>query len=121
MKHKIERRNLMKKVTNDFKMFMEESNGVGQAFMSTVMKISKVSALDSKVHELAYISVLAALQMESGLPFHVKQAKELGASIEEVKSAILVGLPLVGVRISAPFATAINSYTQESSIEPSNA
>jgi len=111
----------MNKVTNDFKIFLEESNGVGQAFMSTVMKISKVSALDSKVHELAYISVLAALQMESGLPFHVKQAKELGASIEEVKSAILVGMPLVGLRISAPFATAINAYTSNDPSENPNA
>ena len=103
----------MKKVTNDFRMFMEESNGVGQAFMSTVMKISEVSALDPKTHELAYLSVLAALQMVSGLPFHVKQAKELGASIEEVKSAILVAMPLVGLKISAPFATAIISYNAE--------
>ena len=46
MKHKIERRISMKNVTNDFKIFMEESNGVGQAFMSTVMKISEVSALE---------------------------------------------------------------------------
>jgi len=110
----------MKNVTNDFKMFMEESDGVGPAFMSTVMKISEVSALDPKVHELSYISVLAALQMVSGLPFHVKHAKELGASIEEVKSAILVALPLVGLRISAPFAIAINSYNPEDSSEATN-
>jgi len=89
---------------------MEDSNGVGQAFMGTVMKISEVSALDPKTHELAYLSVLAALQMESGLLFHVNQAKELGASIEEVKSAILVGMPLVGLRIASPFAIAISSY-----------
>ena len=81
--------------------------------MSTVMKISEVSELEPKTHELAYISVLAALQMLSGLPFHVKQAKELGASIEEVKSAVLVGTPIVGLRISTPFAIAINSYISE--------
>jgi len=112
-KHKTERKISMKNVTNDFKIFMEESNGVGPAFMSTVMKISEVSALDQKNHELAYLSVLAVLQMESGLLFHVKQAKTLGASLEEVKSAILVGMPLVGLKISSPFATAINSYNAE--------
>ena len=120
MKHKIERRISMKNVTNDFKIFMEESNGVGQAFMSTVMKISEVSALEPKTHELAYISVLAALQMVNGLPFHVKRAKELGASLEEVKSAILVGTPIVGLRISPSFAIAINAYNSEAPSENTN-
>ena len=110
----------MRKVTNDFTMFMEESNGVGQAFMSTVMKISEVTSLDPKIHELAYISVLASLQMINGLPFHVTQAKRLGASIEEVKSAILVALPLVGLSIFAPFAIAINSYNPEDSSDTTN-
>ena len=112
----------MKNITNDFKIFMEESNGVGQAFMSTVMKISEVSALEPKTHELAYISVLAALQMVSGLQlqFHVKQAKELGASLEEVKSAILVGIPIVGLRISPSFAIAINSYNSKDLSENTN-
>ncbi len=100
----------MKKVTNDFQQFMEESNGIGPAFMEVIMKMSSVNALEAKTHELAYISVLAALQMTGGIPFHVKQAKELGASLEEIKSAVLVGIPLVGIRVSEAFATAINNY-----------
>ncbi len=103
----------MKKVTNDFMMFMEESNGVGQAFMGTVSKLSEASALDAKTQELAYISVLAALQMIKGLDFHVKQAKEHGATLEEVKSAVLVGLPLVGLRVSEAFAAAVEAYRAE--------
>jgi len=103
----------MKKVTNDFEVFMKESNGVGAAFMSSVMKMSEVSALDPKTHELAYISVLAAFQMVNGIPYHVKHAKELGASLEEVKSAVLVGMPVVGLRISEAFAMAIDSYSME--------
>lgn len=103
----------MKQVTNDFKVFMEESNGVGQAFMGFVMKLAEAGGLDAKTHELAYISVLAALQMTGGIAFHVKQAKEHGASLEEVKSAVLVGMPLVGLRVSESFAAAIISYNEE--------
>lgn len=103
----------MKQVTNDFQIFMEESNGVGPAFMGFVIKLSEAGALDAKTHELAYISVLSALQMSSGISFHVKQAKELGASLEEVKSAVLIGMPLVGLRVSDSFAAAINSYEEE--------
>lgn len=103
----------MKKLTNDFQVFMEESNGVGQALMGTIMKAAGESALDAKTHELAYIAVLSALQMAGGIPYHVKQAKELGATQKEVKSAVLVGLPLCGIRLAEAFATAIHSYTDE--------
>ena len=102
----------MKKITNDFQVFMEESHGVGQALMKVITTSSEGSALDSKTQELAYISVLAALQLSAGLPFHVAHAKELGASLEEVKSAVLVGLPLVGIRITEAFAKAIESYEE---------
>lgn len=103
----------MKKVTNEFQMFMEETNGVGPAFMGFVMKMSEASALEAKISELAYISVLAALQMADGIPFHVMQAKEHGATLEEVKSAVLVGMPLVGLRVTQAYAAAINSYSNE--------
>ncbi len=103
----------MKRVTNDFQVFMEESNGIGQALMGTIFKSAEVSALDKKTHELAYIAVLSALQMVGGISYHVKQAKELGASLEEVKSAVLVGLPLAGIRLTEAFAEAIHSYTDE--------
>ena len=102
----------MNKVTDDFQVFMEESNGVAPAFMEFVMKMSKASALEAKTHELAYISVLAVLQMTGGIPFHVKHAKELGATLEEVKSAVLVGMPLVGLRVSEAFTAAINSFLE---------
>lgn len=100
----------MKNVSNGFQLFLEESNGVGKSWMDSIMNTSKVSALDAKTQELAYIAVLAALQEEGGLPFHVKHAKELGATLEEVKSAVLVGMPLIGIRAVGTFAAAINSY-----------
>lgn len=100
----------MKNVTNDFQVFMEQADGVGQAFMGAIMKLSEVSALDKKSHELAYIAVLTAMEMENGIAFHVKQAKEWGATLEEVKSAALVGMPLVGLRVTQGFAKAIESY-----------
>lgn len=103
----------MKRVTNDFQIFMEESNGVGQALMGTIIKAAELSALDAKTHELAYIAVLSALQLTGGISYHVKQAKELGATPEEVKSAVLVGLPLCGIRLAEAFAAAIQSYTDE--------
>ncbi len=90
----------MKNVTDGFEKFMKETSGVGIAFMSAVKKMAEVSALDKKVHELAYISVLVTSKMYGGLPFHIEQAKEYGASDDEIKSAILLPMPIVGLQVA---------------------
>lgn len=96
----LERMIVMDKVTDGFKMFMKETDGIGEAFMGAIFKLSENSALDKKMHELAYISVLVSTKMYDGLPFHMKQAKEYGASMEEIKSAILVPLPIMGIQVA---------------------
>lgn len=90
----------MKKVTNSFEMLMKETGAVGPAFMEAIIKLSKESALEEKVHELAYISVLVATKMYGGLPFHIAQARELGATKEEIKSAMLVPMPVMGIQVA---------------------
>lgn len=100
----------MENVSNNFQAFMMESGSVGADFMQMVTKMSKASALDKKTAELAYIAVLSAIRMSSGLPFHVKSAKSLGATREEIKSAILVGMPAVGLIVTESFAIALQSY-----------
>lgn len=81
-------------------MLMKETNGVGQAFMDAVFILSEKSALDKKTHELAYISVLVSTKMYGGLSFHIQQAIELGASKEEILSAMLVPMPIVGIQVA---------------------
>lgn len=102
----------MKNVTNSFSLFMTETPEAGKAYMDMVMKQSQASALDKKTHELAYISVLSAIRMTSGLNFHVKSAKELGATRDEVKSAVLVGLPVAGITLVDALEVVLNAYDE---------
>ena len=90
----------MKKVTNGFEMLMKETDGVGQAFMAAIYKLSEKSALDKKTHELAYIAVLVTSRMYGGLPFHIEQALALGATMDEIKSAMLVPMPITGIQVA---------------------
>lgn len=90
----------MKHVTNGFELFMKETQGVGPAMMEAINKMSEVSALDQKVHELAYISVLVATKMYGGLPFHMDQARRYGATTEELRSAVLLPMPVVGIQVA---------------------
>ena len=102
----------MKNTTNSFRVFMTESPDTGKAYMDMVMKQSQMSALDRKTHELAYISVLSAIRMTGGLNFHVKSAKDLGATRDEVKSAVLVGLPVAGITLVDSLEAALHAYDE---------
>ena len=93
-------------------IFMDESGEVGKAYMESVMKISSASALGPKVQELCYLSVLAAVGLRSGMDFHVRHAKALGATRDEVKSAILAGLPAVGLVITGSLAPALKAFDE---------
>lgn len=90
----------MDKITNGFELFMKETNGVGKAFMDAVIKVSEVSALDEKTHELAYLSVLVTSKMYGGLPFHINHARKCGATNEEIKSALLLPMPIIGLQVA---------------------
>ena len=103
----------MSSVSNAFQTFMKEAPEYQKIWMETVQKFDSVSKLDSKTEELAYIAVLASARLENGLPFHVKHAKSLGATREEIISAILVGLPAVGNIVIQSLPIAIKAYDEE--------
>jgi alkylhydroperoxidase/carboxymuconolactone decarboxylase family protein YurZ len=81
--------------------------------MTAVHGLGQASALDDKTQTLAYLAVLAALRLESGVPFHVAHAKEVGASREEIISAILVGLPAAGNAVTQVLPSALRAYDRE--------
>ena len=102
-------------ISNAFQTFMTEAPEHAQAWMTAVQGLDQASALDRKTESLAYLAVLAALCMESGVPFHVHLAKQAGASRAEVISAILVGLPAAGHGVTQVLPAAITAYDAEPS------
>lgn len=93
-----------------FQAFLKETPEQAQAWGQLVQDLAQASALDMKTRSLAYLAVLAALRLESGIPFHVNAAKEAGASRTEVLSAILVGLPAAGHVVTQSLPMAIEAY-----------
>jgi AhpD family alkylhydroperoxidase len=100
-------------ISNAFQTFMSEAPQHAQAWGTMVQGLASASALDNKTRELAYLAVLAALRMESGVPFHVQSAKQAGASREEVISAILVGLPASGHVVTQVLPAAVSAYEDD--------
>ncbi len=99
-----------KLMSDAFQVFMQEAPQHAKAWMSAVRNLGDASALDRKTESLAYLAVLSALRLESGIAFHVAIAKEAGASRNEVISAILVGLPAAGNAAVRALPIAIKAY-----------
>ena len=97
-------------ISTAFQAFMREAPQQAQAWGGMVQGLSSATALEKKTAALAYLAVLAALRLESGVPFHVQSAKQLGASREEVISAILVGLPATGHGVTLCLPAALAAY-----------
>lgn len=97
-------------VSNAFQTFMTEAHTHAQAWATLCRELEQANALDTKTGELAYLAVLAALRLKSGIPFHVELAKKAGASREEVISAILVGLPAAGHVVVQALPVALAAY-----------
>jgi alkylhydroperoxidase/carboxymuconolactone decarboxylase family protein YurZ len=102
-----------KNLSDSFKVFMEEAPEHSKAWMEAVHKLDAAGSLDKKTEEIAYISVLAAVGLESGLPFHVKSAKKSGATRDEIKSAVLLGLPAVGNKVIKALPIALEAFDEE--------
>lgn len=97
-------------VSQAFQTFMREAPQHAQAWGSVVQGLASASALDKKTSALAYLAVLAALRLESGIPFHTQTAKQAGASRDEVISAILIGLPAAGHAVTQCLPAALAAY-----------
>ena len=97
-------------ISNAFQTFMSEAPQHSHAWGTMVQGLAGASALDDKTRALAYLAVLAALRMESGVPFHVHSAKQAGVSREEVFSAVLVGLPAAGHAVTQVLPAAVAAY-----------
>ncbi|MDR1294891.1 MAG: carboxymuconolactone decarboxylase family protein [Bifidobacteriaceae bacterium] len=92
------------KVSNGFALFTRQFPKTAEAHMAFVQTKAAESALDPKTNHLAYIAVLSSAGMTGGLDFHVYLAKQAGATDAEIKSATLVGMQAVGLRVLDGFA-----------------
>ena len=97
-------------ISKAFQTFMQDAPKQAEAWGSLVQALAKASALDAKTAALAYLAVLAALGLESGIPFHVKSAQDAGASREEVISAVLVGLPAAGHGVTRALPATVEAF-----------
>lgn len=94
-------------VSAAFQTFLREAPDHAQVWGDMVRGLANASALDGETSPLAYLAVLVALRLESGIRFHVQTAHRAGATREEGISAILIGLPAAGLVVTQAPPTAL--------------
>ena len=97
-------------ISKSYMAFNQEAPDHARAWSEMIQKLSKANALDPKTSSLVYLGILAVAGLESGVPFHVRIAKENGASREEIISAILTGLPAAGNQVIKCLPVAIETF-----------
>ncbi len=97
-------------VSPAFQTFLTEAPRHADGWMKAVRGLDEASTLDKRTEALAYLAVLAALRLESGVPFHAARARLAGATRSEVVSAILVGLPAAGNGVVQSLPAALAAY-----------
>jgi alkylhydroperoxidase/carboxymuconolactone decarboxylase family protein YurZ len=97
-------------ISEAFRTFQSEAPRHAAAWGAMVQSLASASTLDPKTSALAYLAVLAAQGMTSGVPFHAQMAKRAGASRDEVISAILIGLPAAGHAVTQSLPAALAAY-----------
>ena len=100
------------RVSQAFAMFLSEAPRHAKAWNGAIDGLAAASALEPKTAHLVYLAVLAALRLESGVPFHTGLAKRAGASRDEVMSAILAGLPAAGNAVTQVLPAALAAYDE---------
>jgi alkylhydroperoxidase/carboxymuconolactone decarboxylase family protein YurZ len=103
-------------VSSAFQVFADEAKDYAQAWADATEALGRACVLEGATRHLAYLAVLAALGLESGVPFHVMLAKSAGASRAEIISAVLLGLQPAGHRVTACLPIALAAYDRETGL-----
>jgi alkylhydroperoxidase/carboxymuconolactone decarboxylase family protein YurZ len=97
-------------ISEAFAAFQSEAPDHAAAWAGAIRGLAEAGALDEKTRTLCYLSVLAALRLETGVPFHAHAAKHAGATRDEVIDAVLVGLPAAGHGVTQALPAALAAY-----------
>ena len=96
---------------NFFQVLAEEGPEASAAFFNLVGKLQENGGLDVKTFNLIYIGIQATRGEVSSVCAHTIQAKEAGATREEIRDTILLTLMAIGINgVASCLAPALDAY-----------
>lgn len=88
---------------NPLETFVKEAPEVQEAYAGFIKSLIALDGLDNKTKQLIYIGMKMIADDERAVEMHVPMAKKAGASREEVKATVLLGLSVIGMKAASKF------------------
>lgn len=96
---------------NPIEIFQKEAPEVAKAFNGLVESLKETNGLDAKTKQLVYIGIKSSMGDTTAIYYHVPMAKNLGATREEVRDAILITLSVCGLKgVVSCLPVALDAY-----------
>ena len=88
---------------NPLQRFASESPEVQKAYAGFIQSLIELEGLDTKTKQLIYIGMKMVTDDERAIRMHVPMAKQAGATRDEVKATVLLGLTVIGLKAASKF------------------
>lgn len=99
---------------NPLQTFVDESPNVQKAYAGFVQSLIELDGLDKKTKQLIYIGMKMIADDERAVKMHVPMAKKFGATREEVRSTVLLGLSVIGLKAASKYLPMVlQSYDKD--------
>jgi alkylhydroperoxidase/carboxymuconolactone decarboxylase family protein YurZ len=98
---------------NSLETFQKEAPEVAHAFNGLIEALKASNGLEAKTKQLVYIGIKSSQGDSTAVYFHVKMAKQLGATREEIKDTILITLSVCGIKgVATCLKTALDAFDE---------
>ena len=88
---------------NPLQTFVEEAPEIQKAYAGFIQSLIADEGLDSKTKQLIYIGMKMIADDERAVKMHVPMAKNAGATRNEVKTTVLLGLSVIGMKAASKY------------------
>lgn len=87
----------MAKLPKRFQKFTKDFPDVAAAYESLGESVHGAGPLDEKTRALIKIGISAGARLEGAMHAHVRKALDAGVTPDEIRHAVLLGLPTIGL------------------------
>ncbi|NOZ08932.1 MAG: carboxymuconolactone decarboxylase family protein [FCB group bacterium] len=91
------------KQDNPLQSFVEEAPEIQKAYAGFIQSLIDDKGLDNKTKQLIYIGMKMVADDERAVKMHVPMAKNAGATRDEVKTTVLLGLSVIGMKAASKY------------------
>ncbi|MEQ9300146.1 MAG: carboxymuconolactone decarboxylase family protein [Cyclobacteriaceae bacterium] len=88
---------------NPLQTFVNEAPEIQKAYAGFIQSLIAEEGLDNKTKQLIYIGMKMITDDERAVRMHVPMAKNAGATREEVKTTVLLGLSVIGMKAASKY------------------